>query len=265
MSEGAAVDDHVTSARDAAARDGGPRGGRPGQPAVLEARKLAVGYGSQAVVRDLDITVRAGEIVALLGVNGAGKTTTVRALAGELRPVSGEVWYRGRPTSAPLHRRAKNGLRLITEERSVFMGLSVADNLRLGGQEQARCLDLFPELRALLGRRAGLLSGGEQQMLTLARALAAGPVVLLADELSLGLAPMIVERLLAAVRMAADNGTGVLLVEQHVRNALEVADRAYVLSHGEVALEGPTTELLGRVEEIEESYLAASSLADADS
>jgi branched-chain amino acid transport system ATP-binding protein len=257
------VNDHVTGAEDAAARDGEPAGSRPGQPAVLEARRLAVGYGPQAVVRDLDITVHAGEIVALLGVNGAGKTTTVRALAGELRPISGEVWFRGQRTSAPLHRRARNGLRLITEERSVFMGLSVADNLRLGGQQQAHCLDLFPELRALLGRRAGLLSGGEQQMLTLARALAARPVVLLADELSLGLAPLIVERLLAAVRVAADHGTGVLLVEQHVRNALELADRAYVLSHGEVALEGPTAELLDRVEEIEESYLAASSLTDA--
>jgi branched-chain amino acid transport system ATP-binding protein len=264
MACGAAVDDHVTGAAGPTARDGGPLDNHPGQAIVLEARKLAAGYGSQAVVRELDITVCAGEVVALLGANGAGKTTTVRALAGELRPISGEVRYRGRPTSAPLHRRAKNGLRLITEERSVFMNLSVADNLRLGGQEQARCLELFPELNALLTRKAGLLSGGEQQMLTLARALAAGPVVLLADELSLGLAPMIVERLLAAVRSAADNGAGVLLVEQHVRNALEVADRAYVLSHGEVALSGPTAELRGRVKEIEESYLAASALAGAD-
>ncbi len=228
---------------------------------VLEARGLTVGYGPNPVVENLDIVVGAGEVVALLGVNGAGKTTTVRALAGELRPMSGEVWFRGKPTKDPLHRRAARGMRLITEERSVFMGLSVADNLRLGGQSRQRCIELFPELEALMGRRAGLLSGGEQQMLTLARAIAVQPVALLADELSLGLAPLVVERLLAAVRQAADRGTGVLLVEQHVRDALEVADRAYVLSHGRVALEGPTAELIGRIQEIEETYLATSALA----
>jgi branched-chain amino acid transport system ATP-binding protein len=233
---------------------------QPQQAAVIEARNLSVGYGPNAVVEDLDIVVRAGEIVALLGVNGAGKTTTVRALAGELRPLRGEVWFRGECTQAPLHKRAAKGLRLITEERSVFVGLSVADNLRLGGQSRERCIELFPQLGALLTRRAGLLSGGEQQMLTLARALAANPVVLLADELSLGLAPLVVERLLSAVREAADRGTGVLLVEQHVRDALEVADRAYVLSHGRVALEGPTSELRGRIGEIEETYLAGSAL-----
>ncbi len=190
----------------------------PGQ-VMLEARQLTVGYGAMAVIQDLDLVVHAGEVVALLGVNGAGKTTTVRALAGELSPSSGEVWFRGERTTAPLHKRAKQGMRLITEERSVFMTLSAADNLRLGGQERSRALELFPELERLLGRRAGLLSGGEQQILTLARALAGDPVVLLADELSLGLAPLVVERLLGAVRAAADRGTAVLLVEQQVRNA----------------------------------------------
>lgn len=229
---------------------------------MLEARGLSVGYGAHPVVRDIDLVVRPGEVVALLGVNGAGKSTTVKALAGELRPLAGEVWFKGRPTTAPLHRRAKDGLRLITEERSVFMSLSSADNLRLGGQERQRCLELFPELGRLLNRKAGLLSGGEQQMLTLARALAADPDVLLADELSLGLAPLVVERLLEAVRAAADRGTGVLLVEQQVRNALEVADRAYLLSHGQIVLEGATSDLLGRVSEIEATYLAAAALTD---
>jgi branched-chain amino acid transport system ATP-binding protein len=253
-----------TGGQPAPARGPVSTAGQPEGPVVLEARHLSVGYGPNAVVEDLDIVVRAGEVVALLGVNGAGKTTTVRALAGELRPLRGEVWFRGESTRAPLHRRAANGLRLITEERSVFMGLTVADNLRLGRQTRQRCIEFFPELEALLPRKAGLLSGGEQQMLTLARALAAQPVVLLADELSLGLAPLVVERLLTAVRQAADRGTGVLLVEQHVRDALEVADRAYVLNHGRVALEGPTSELLERIEEIEETYLAASSLRTTD-
>jgi branched-chain amino acid transport system ATP-binding protein len=237
------------------------RGSDEGErPVVLEARGLAVGYGALPVIHELDLVVRRGEVVALLGVNGAGKTTTVRALAGDLRPSAGQVWFNGAVTTAPLHRRAKQGMRLITEERSVFMSLSAADNLRLGKQEQSRCLELFPELERLLNRHAGLLSGGEQQMLTLARALAADPVVLLADELSLGLAPLVVERLLAAVRAAADRGTAVLLVEQQVRNALEVADRAYVLSGGRVALEGPTSGLRGRIAEIEETYLATGEL-----
>ena len=152
----------------------------PGAGPVIEARGISVGYGPVSVVHDLDLAVEAGEVVALLGVNGAGKTTTVRALAGDLKPSAGEIWFRGQPTTAPLHQRARDGLRFITEERSVFMGLSTADNLRLGGQPREKCLELFPELEPLLSRRAGLLSGGEQQMLTLARALASEPVVLLA-------------------------------------------------------------------------------------
>jgi branched-chain amino acid transport system ATP-binding protein len=231
---------------------------------ILEARKMSVGYGTVSVIKDLDLTVGRGEVVALLGVNGAGKTTTVRALAGDLKHSSGEVWFNGRPTTAPLHRRARDGLRFITEERSVFMGLSTADNLRLGGQRRERCLEIFPQLTALLNRRAGLLSGGEQQMLTLARALGGDPVVLLADELSLGLAPLIFERLLHAIRAAADRGIGVLLVEQHVRDALEVADRAYVLHRGTVALTGSASELLGRIDEIERTYLASSELSSSE-
>jgi branched-chain amino acid transport system ATP-binding protein len=234
-----------------------------GHEVVIEARGLTAGYGSGDVISDVDLVVQAGEVVALLGVNGSGKTTMVRALAGELTPTSGEVRLAGAPCSAPLHRRAKQGLRLISEERSVFMSLTVADNLRLGGQDPARCIELFPELEPLRSRKVGLLSGGEQQMLTLARALAAEPLVLLADELSLGLAPLVVERLLAAVRAAADTGTGVLLVEQHVRNALDVADRAYVLSGGRVVLSGETSDLRDRFEEIEQSYFDAASLMSA--
>jgi branched-chain amino acid transport system ATP-binding protein len=221
---------------------------------------MSAGYGPIAVLQEVDLHVMPGEVIALLGVNGAGKTTAVRALAGEIPLLAGEVLLNGKVTTAPLHRRAKAGLRLITEERSVFMNLSGADNLRLGGQERAKCLELFPELEPLLRRKVGLLSGGEQQILTLARALGAEPSVLLADELSLGLAPLVIQRLLAAVRAAADRGAAILLVEQHVRNALAVADRAYVLSHGRVVLEGSTTDLAGRLSEIEDTYLATSAL-----
>jgi branched-chain amino acid transport system ATP-binding protein len=232
----------------------------PGDSPVLEAKGISAGYGPVAVVRDLDIVVGRGELVALLGVNGAGKTTTVRALSGQIKLSAGEVWLKGRVTTAPLHRRAKAGMRVITEERSAIMGLTTADNLRLGGQSKEGCLEIFPELERLLDRKAGLLSGGEQQMLTLARAIAAEPSVLLADELSLGLAPLICERLLIALRAAADKGTGVLLVEQRVRDALEVADRAYVISNGVVALSGSASEMAGRIEEIERTYLASSQL-----
>jgi len=227
---------------------------------VLEAKQMRAGYGAVEVVKDLDLVVHSGEVVALLGVNGAGKTTIVRALSGQLKPSGGQVWLRGRPTTAPLHKRVRDGMRLITEDRSVFMGLTTAENLRLGGQSRDACLELFPELERLLDRRAGLLSGGEQQMLTLARALAAQPTVLLADELSLGLAPLICVRLLAALRAAADRGAGVLLVEQRARDALQVADRAYVISSGQVAVSGSASELAGRIEEIESTYLASSEL-----
>jgi branched-chain amino acid transport system ATP-binding protein len=227
---------------------------------ILEARGLCAGYGSVPVVHDLDLEVRPGEMVALLGVNGAGKTTTVRALSGQIKPTSGEVRLHGVPTTAPLHKRTRAGMRLITEERSVIMGLTTAENLRLGGQPIDRCLALFPELERLMDRKAALLSGGEQQILTLARAIGAGPAVLLADELSLGLAPLVCERLLVALRAAADGGTGVLLVEQRVRDALEFADRAYVISGGTVVISGTASEIAGRMDEIERTYLDSSQL-----
>jgi branched-chain amino acid transport system ATP-binding protein len=213
------------------------------------------------VIRDLDLLVGEGEMVALLGVNGAGKTTTVRALSGQIKPSSGEVWFRGRQTSTPVHKRAREGMRVITEERSAIMGLTTAENLRLGGQSKSRCLELFPELERRLGTKAGLLSGGEQQMLALARAIAAEPSVLLADELSLGLAPLVCERLLVELRAAADRGAGVLLVEQRVRDALEFSDWAYVIRNGQVVISGAAHEIAGRIDEIERSYLDASALA----
>ncbi|MCX4095602.1 ABC transporter ATP-binding protein [Nocardia sp. alder85J] len=223
---------------------------------VLKATGLDVGYGDTLVVRGLDLEVRAGEVVALLGANGAGKSTTISALAGILQPSAGSVTWRGQPARGSLHRRVRRGLALVPEQRSVIFGLSTKDNLRMGRGSIGAALDLFPELKPFLSRKAGLLSGGQQQMLTLARALATEPELLLADELSLGLAPLVVDRLLAAVRQAADRGAAVLLVEQQVRKALKNSDRAYVLRRGRIALEGRSSDLLGRIAEIEQSYLS---------
>jgi branched-chain amino acid transport system ATP-binding protein len=202
--------------------------------------------------------VRQGEAVALLGANGAGKTTTLLTLAGDLPQLGGEVWLDGSATKAPLHRRANAGLSFVTEERSVFMRLSVAENLRVGRTDTGRALELFPELRPLLRRRAGLLSGGEQQMLSLARALARRPKLLLIDELSLGLAPLVVVRLLDAVRHAArEEGVGVLLVEQHVKQALRVADEVLVMQRGEIVLRGKTEEVKSQLDDLEAAYLSS--------
>jgi branched-chain amino acid transport system ATP-binding protein len=225
--------------------------------ALLECRGLAAGYGGVEVVRGIDLLVEAGEVVALIGPNGAGKTTTLLTLAGELPPIAGDVVLRGTPTSSPLFRRAQQGLGFVTEERSVFMRLSSADNLRVAGVSRADAVALFPELEPLMGRTAGLLSGGEQQMLTLARALARKPVLLLADELSLGLAPLLVKRLLETVRrVATDEEMGVLLVEQHVRQALAIADRVYVMQRGQIVISGSVDEVRGRLDEVEATYLS---------
>lgn len=223
---------------------------------LIEARGLSAGYGKMAVVRGIDIEVSAGEVVALIGANGAGKTTTLLTLAGELSPMEGEVRFLGEPTKAPMHARCRNGLGYLTEERSVIMDMSVADNLKLAAVPTEVAVGYFPALERCLGRKAGLCSGGEQQMLSLARALGRTPKVLLADELSLGLAPIIVANLLQAVRAAADEqGCGVLLVEQHVRQALKIADRVYLMERGRIALSGTSDEVLAQVDKIEASYL----------
>jgi ABC-type branched-subunit amino acid transport system ATPase component len=223
-------------------------------PPLIEARGIDAGYHGHPIVRNLNLKVDAGEVVALLGPNGAGKTTTILTLAGDLRPLAGEILVDGKPTLAPLNRRAKAGTGLVTEERSVFMRLSAQDNLKVGRCDVDEALRLFPELEPLLKRTAGLLSGGEQQILSLARALARSPRLLLADELSLGLAPMVVGRLLRAVREAADTtGVGALLVEQHVKQALKVADRVYVMRSGEIVLSGKPPEIGDMLESL---YLA---------
>ncbi|HEY7105765.1 MAG TPA: ABC transporter ATP-binding protein [Acidimicrobiia bacterium] len=227
-------------------------------PALLECRGLAGGYGGRAVVRDVDLRVGAGEVVALIGPNGVGKTTTLLTLSGELPALGGDVVFRGAPTKSPLFRRARRGMGFVTEERSVFMSLTAEENLRIAGVTPSQAAEIFPELERLMKRSAGLLSGGEQQMLTLARAVARDPRVLLIDELSLGLAPLIVKRLLDAVRqVASERSTGVLLVEQHVRQALNIADRVYVMQRGRIAMSGTADEVSGRIDEVEATYLSA--------
>jgi branched-chain amino acid transport system ATP-binding protein len=227
------------------------------QTTLIEAQGLSAGYGKMAVVRDIDLRVDAGEVVALIGANGAGKTTTLLTLAGELSPLAGEVRFRGKPTRAPMHARCRNGLGFVTEERSVIMDMSVADNLKLARVARRDALELFPGLERVMDRRAGLCSGGEQQMLSLARALGRRPSLLLADELSLGLAPIVVSNLLQAVRDAAnERGVGVLLVEQHVRQALKIADRVYVMERGHIVLSGTSSEVVGQLDKIEVAYLA---------
>ena len=233
---------------------------------LLQTRSLKCGYLNRAVVQGVNLEVHKGEVVCLLGPNGAGKTTTLLTIAGELTPVDGIVMFDNTPTFTPMYQRIRRGgIGLVTEERLVFTKLSARDNLRVGGGSVEAALGLFPELEPRLGVRGGMLSGGEQQMLALARALSRQPSILLADELSLGLAPIIVDRLLGAVREVADTtGTGALIVEQHARKALKVSDRMYLMARGQILLELPAAEALSRLNEIEETYLTGTSETEED-
>jgi branched-chain amino acid transport system ATP-binding protein len=231
---------------------------------ALTVRDLSAGYRGVPVVRELNLEVRPGEVVALLGPNGAGKTTTLETIAGLHRPISGTVELSGENIGGkPAYVLARRSLALVPEGRALFPGLTVREHLRLAGGGRGRragheeeLLEMLPELRKCLGRKAGLLSGGEQQMLAVGRALVTRPRLLLVDEMSLGLAPVIVERLLPILRRAADElGSSVLFVEQHVAVALEISDRAYVLTHGRIRLEGPAAELRERRELLAASYL----------
>src|SRR5271165_2739883 len=212
----------------------------PGHALVL--KELSAGYRGVPVVRELNLEVRPGEVVALLGPNGAGKTTTLETIAGLNRPISGTVDLSGETISGvPAHLLARRGLALVPEGRALFPGLTVREHLRLAGGR---------------GRRVDSHEDELLQMLAVGRALVTRPRLLLVDEMSLGLAPVIVERLIPILRRAADElGASVLFVEQHVALALEVADRAYVLTHGRIGLEGAAAELRERRELLAASYL----------
>jgi branched-chain amino acid transport system ATP-binding protein len=231
-------------------------------PLVLDARRLTAGYGGVPVVRDLDLRVRAGEVVALLGANGAGKTTALRAVCGTLPALSGRVLVLGERVDGRVHRLARRGLAYVPQGRALFPELSVGEHLRLARRRRDWSVDdvlpAFPSLAGLLDRPAGRLSGGEQQLLALARALAAPHRLVVVDEMSLGLGPRLVEQVLATLRrLAVEEGAGVLVVEQHVDLALSVADRAYVLRAGRVVLEAPASVLAGDRALVEGSYLGA--------
>jgi branched-chain amino acid transport system ATP-binding protein len=228
-------------------------------------RGLTVERGGRAVVRDVSIEIPAGEVTALLGPNGAGKSSLVLAVGGVLRPVAGSVLLDGRDLASrrpELIRRA--GIAIVPEGRRLLSELTVEDNIGIAtyalSREQARAgrkraLDLFPELSRRLSARARTLSGGEQQMLVLAQALVSEPRYILIDELSLGLAPVVVSRLIPKIRAFADSGIGVLLIEQFATVALGLANHVYVMEGGRLRFSGPAGELRGKPELLRSAYL----------
>jgi branched-chain amino acid transport system ATP-binding protein len=220
---------------------------------LLEVKDLDVRYGAIRAIKGIDFTVDDGEIVALLGANGAGKTTTQKTISGMLRPAAGSIVFDGqRIDGIPAHRLIGLGICHVPEGRHVFPRMTVAENLEMGAfrfrrpdeEELERVLELFPRLRERFRQQAGTLSGGEQQMLAIGRALMGKPRLLLLDEPSMGLAPLIVRQIFDIIREINDSGVTVLLVEQNAAQALALANRGYVLETGELVLQGTGQELL---------------------
>src|SRR5258706_7773139 len=238
---------------------------KPGET-LLEVARLEAGYGAEPVLKGIDLRVNAGELVAVLGANGAGKSTLMRAISGLHRPVRGQVAFEGHDLNAlPAHRVVRHGVVLVPEGRQVFPEFSVLDNILLGGylrkrvpdSEVEELLDRFPRLRERLDQRAGLLSGGEQQMLALARGLISRPRLLLLDEPSLGLAPAVIDELFASLGRLRSEAVTILLVDQMAGLALALADRAYVIEGGRVAAQGSAAEIAADGA-LEKAYLGAS-------
>ena len=229
----------------------------------MEVDGLAAGYGGLTVLRDVTLRVDGGEVVAVLGPNGAGKSTLLLAIAGILPPDAGTIRLFGDDVAgASVQARSRRGLGFVPAARGLFPGLTVRENIRVNTPDRealARLVELAPMLGGLLDRRVGLLSGGEQQMLALARVLLTGPKMVLIDEMSMGLAPLVVQSLLPVLRSAAErDGVGILMVEQHASAALEVSDRVVVLDHGRVAHEAPSSVVAAQPELLAKLYLSHS-------
>lgn len=234
---------------------------------LLSVENLKVSYGGIQALKGISLEVAQGELVALIGSNGAGKTTTLKTLAGLLQPVAGKIHYAGKPVNKiPAHQRVRDGLALVPEGRGVFARLSVEENLQMGAYARndaaqiaadlERMYVLFPRLAERRTQLAGTLSGGEQQMVAMARALMSRPKLLMLDEPSMGLAPMMVEKIFTTIRDISAQGVSILLVEQNAKLALEAAQRGYVLESGLVTLSGASGELLGS-DAVQRAYLGA--------
>ena len=232
---------------------------------MLEVRDLQVAYGAAPALWGVSLDVRAGELLCVVGPNGAGKTTLINTIAGILRARAGSLVFEGHDiTALAPHRFCEAGIAVVPEGRRLFTGMSVLENLELGSylpvakanrkESLEAALDLFPALKAKLASPAGELSGGQQQMVAIARALMARPRLLLLDEPSLGLSPLIVHDMFAAIRRINARGVSVLMVEQNVVMAMEVSTRAYVLEEGRIVAEGAPAQLLARPE-IQRAYL----------
>lgn len=232
---------------------------------MLSVENLSVSYGAIKALHGISLRVERGEIVTLIGSNGAGKTTTLRTISGLVRAAAGSITFEGVPIGKlPAHQIVRMGIAQAPEGRGVFANMSVDENLSLGAyarhdkeqieKDRQRALELFPRLRERLSQSAGTLSGGEQQMLAIARALLARPKLMLLDEPSLGLAPQVVATIFKIIREINAGGTTILLVEQNAHMALNVAHRAYVLEVGKIAMEGPAAEL-AKSDEVRRAYL----------
>ncbi|CAN7312040.1 MULTISPECIES: ABC transporter ATP-binding protein [unclassified Caballeronia] len=225
---------------------------------VLEVRGLSAGYGRRQVLQDVSFSVRAGEVLALLGRNGAGKSTTLLSIAGFIPEARGQILLHGRPLEGAPHQRAKAGTGLVIKGRSLFASLTVAENMRLAGLKPDALLGIFPELEPRLAVLAGQLSGGEQQMVAVARALLRRPRIVLLDELTFGLSPSMSRRVVDAVlRQAKADEIAVLAVEQHLHIAERIATHVAIIGDGVVKLHLDRAELLHRAHEIEAIYLGA--------